>query len=67
MYNRGNKRAGLVARCIMALTVVVGIAALAFGVYSIRNKPAAVPVGQVIPAEAAKRAGALPRPAPRPN
>ena len=64
MHDRGNKRAGPLAKFIMALIAGVAIAAVAFGVFSMRNEPETVPGSQVIPGQAAKRAGALPRPSP---
>jgi len=65
MHIRGNKRAGLAARSIIASALVLGLLTLAFGIYSISNEPAAVPGSQVIPGQAAEQAGALPRPTPR--
>lgn len=63
MRSSDDGRPGMVAKCIFALIVIVGVATLAIGIYAMRRESPPARGSQALPAQAAEQAGQLPRPA----
>ena len=57
MRGRGNKRPGFVAKCILALIVVISVAAVVLGIDRFRDEPPTVPGGRIAPSRAAPPPG----------
>lgn len=62
MHVRGNQRAGLLAKYLFGLTVVVGLGTFAYLTNAVDDEPATAPGSQVMPGAAAKGTGASRRP-----